>query len=171
MQSRTLQLNAMRAIRTTCCWLGGKKDSVATSRKRASSSFTGDLGAALSHEHDLRRRRLAPTSFRCPGLRPRRRLVRPLRVKESPVAPSANTEDDRRPMKTATAPPFRGFRRGRYLHRRRSSRTARRHHLHAPIARLGYMDYSVVTPETQFTIFRPKVDKEGNLIDVPKAAE
>jgi Conserved protein/domain typically associated with flavoprotein oxygenases, DIM6/NTAB family len=40
-----------------------------------------------------------------------------------------------------------------------------------PIARLGYMDYSVVTPETQFTIFRPKVDEEGNLIDVPKAAE
>ncbi|MGI9423717.1 MAG: flavin reductase family protein [Hyphomicrobiaceae bacterium] len=39
-----------------------------------------------------------------------------------------------------------------------------------PIARMGYMDYSVVTPETVFTIHRPEVDDEGNLVR-PKAAE
>ena len=38
------------------------------------------------------------------------------------------------------------------------------------IARMGYMDYSVVTPETMFTIHRPEVDDEGNLVR-PKAAE
>ncbi len=40
-----------------------------------------------------------------------------------------------------------------------------------PIARLGYMDYAVVTPETMFTIFRPKVDGEGRIVEVPRAAE
>lgn len=39
-----------------------------------------------------------------------------------------------------------------------------------PIARMGYMDYSVVTPDTMFTINRPGVDDQGNLIP-PKAAE
>ena len=39
-----------------------------------------------------------------------------------------------------------------------------------PIARMGYLDYSVVTPETMFTINRPGVDDQGNLIP-PKAAE
>lgn len=39
-----------------------------------------------------------------------------------------------------------------------------------PIARMGYMDYSVVTPETMFTINRPDVDEAGNLIK-PEAAE
>jgi flavin reductase (DIM6/NTAB) family NADH-FMN oxidoreductase RutF len=34
-----------------------------------------------------------------------------------------------------------------------------------PIARLGYMDYAVVTPETVFTIQRPKVDAEGRLVE------
>jgi flavin reductase (DIM6/NTAB) family NADH-FMN oxidoreductase RutF len=33
-----------------------------------------------------------------------------------------------------------------------------------PIARLGYMDYAVVTPETTFTIGRPNVDKDGNIL-------
>jgi flavin reductase (DIM6/NTAB) family NADH-FMN oxidoreductase RutF len=33
-----------------------------------------------------------------------------------------------------------------------------------PIARLGYMDYAVVTPETTFTIGRPNVDREGNVL-------
>ena len=33
-----------------------------------------------------------------------------------------------------------------------------------PIARLGYMDYAVVTPETTFTIGRPNVDKDGNVL-------
>lgn len=32
-----------------------------------------------------------------------------------------------------------------------------------PIARLGYMDYAVVTPETTFTIDRPNVDRDGNV--------
>ncbi len=33
-----------------------------------------------------------------------------------------------------------------------------------PIARLGYMDYAVVTPETTFTIERPIVDKQGRVV-------
>lgn len=33
-----------------------------------------------------------------------------------------------------------------------------------PIARLGYMDYSVVTPETVFTIHRPDVGPDGQII-------
>jgi len=33
-----------------------------------------------------------------------------------------------------------------------------------PIARLGYMDYAVVTPETVFTIQRPEVDAAGRLV-------
>jgi flavin reductase (DIM6/NTAB) family NADH-FMN oxidoreductase RutF len=33
-----------------------------------------------------------------------------------------------------------------------------------PIARLGYMDYAVVTPETTFTIGRPNVDRDGNVL-------
>jgi flavin reductase (DIM6/NTAB) family NADH-FMN oxidoreductase RutF len=33
-----------------------------------------------------------------------------------------------------------------------------------PIARLGYMDYSVVTPETVFTIGRPNVGPDGKVI-------
>ncbi|HEX6611912.1 MAG TPA: flavin reductase family protein [Hyphomicrobiaceae bacterium] len=40
-----------------------------------------------------------------------------------------------------------------------------------PIARLGYMDYAVVTPETVFTINRPEVDKEGRIIPASVAAE
>jgi flavin reductase (DIM6/NTAB) family NADH-FMN oxidoreductase RutF len=32
-----------------------------------------------------------------------------------------------------------------------------------PIARLGYMDYAVVTPETTFTIPRPEVDVHGKV--------
>ena len=40
-----------------------------------------------------------------------------------------------------------------------------------PIARLGYMDYAVVTPETIFSIQRPAVDGDGKIIDAPKAAE
>lgn len=33
-----------------------------------------------------------------------------------------------------------------------------------PIARLGYMDYAVVTPETVFTIHRPQLDADGNIV-------
>ncbi len=40
-----------------------------------------------------------------------------------------------------------------------------------PIARLGYMDYAVVTPETVFTINRPEVDADGNIIPASVAAE
>lgn len=32
-----------------------------------------------------------------------------------------------------------------------------------PIARMGYMDYAVVTPETVFTLNRPVVDPDGNV--------
>jgi flavin reductase (DIM6/NTAB) family NADH-FMN oxidoreductase RutF len=39
-----------------------------------------------------------------------------------------------------------------------------------PIARLGYMDYAVVTPETIFSIDRPQVDASGRIVQ-PKAAE
>jgi flavin reductase (DIM6/NTAB) family NADH-FMN oxidoreductase RutF len=40
-----------------------------------------------------------------------------------------------------------------------------------PIARLGYMDYAVVTPESVFTINRPEVDADGRLIPETVAAE
>lgn len=33
-----------------------------------------------------------------------------------------------------------------------------------PIARLGYMDYAVVTPETVFTLTRPEVDDKGRIV-------
>ena len=33
-----------------------------------------------------------------------------------------------------------------------------------PIARLGYMDYAVVTPETTFTLTRPEVDGNGKVV-------
>ncbi len=39
-----------------------------------------------------------------------------------------------------------------------------------PIARMGYMDYSLVTPQTIFTIHRPSVDDQGNLV-TSQAAE
>jgi flavin reductase (DIM6/NTAB) family NADH-FMN oxidoreductase RutF len=37
-----------------------------------------------------------------------------------------------------------------------------------PIARLGYMDYAVVTPETMFSINRPDVDASGNVVGKPQ---
>ena len=39
-----------------------------------------------------------------------------------------------------------------------------------PVARLGYRDYAVVTPETIFSIGRPEVDSDGKVF-VPEAAE
>jgi len=33
-----------------------------------------------------------------------------------------------------------------------------------PIARLGYMDYATVTPETMFSIDRPRVDAQGRVV-------
>lgn len=33
-----------------------------------------------------------------------------------------------------------------------------------PIARMGYMDYSVVTPDTMFTIHRPELGPDGNVV-------
>jgi flavin reductase (DIM6/NTAB) family NADH-FMN oxidoreductase RutF len=39
-----------------------------------------------------------------------------------------------------------------------------------PMARLGYMDYAVVTPDVMMTIHRPTVDADGKLVP-PKAAE
>jgi flavin reductase (DIM6/NTAB) family NADH-FMN oxidoreductase RutF len=40
-----------------------------------------------------------------------------------------------------------------------------------PVARLGYMDYAVVTPETVFSIRRPSVDADGRVLEAPRAAE
>jgi len=39
-----------------------------------------------------------------------------------------------------------------------------------PIARLGYMDYATVTPEVMFSMHRPTVDDQGQIV-APKAAE
>ncbi len=39
-----------------------------------------------------------------------------------------------------------------------------------PIARLGYMDYAVVTPETIFAINRPEVDADGKVVSTKPAA-
>lgn len=36
-----------------------------------------------------------------------------------------------------------------------------------PLARLGYMDYSVVTPETMFALNRPQVGEDGRSASVP----
>jgi flavin reductase (DIM6/NTAB) family NADH-FMN oxidoreductase RutF len=38
-----------------------------------------------------------------------------------------------------------------------------------PIARLGYMDYAVVTPETMFALNRPEVDASGGVRPPPEA--
>jgi flavin reductase (DIM6/NTAB) family NADH-FMN oxidoreductase RutF len=40
-----------------------------------------------------------------------------------------------------------------------------------PIARMGYMEYATVTPETVFSINRPTVDSDGKGVLPPKAAE
>jgi len=39
-----------------------------------------------------------------------------------------------------------------------------------PLARLGYMDYSVVTPETMFSLNRPDVAEDGRTARVPAGA-
>jgi flavin reductase (DIM6/NTAB) family NADH-FMN oxidoreductase RutF len=36
-----------------------------------------------------------------------------------------------------------------------------------PIARMGYMEYSVVTPETVFALNRPEVDADGRTVKLP----
>jgi flavin reductase (DIM6/NTAB) family NADH-FMN oxidoreductase RutF len=36
-----------------------------------------------------------------------------------------------------------------------------------PLGRMGYMEYAVVTPETTFSMNRPEVDKDGNVVGVP----
>jgi hypothetical protein len=38
-----------------------------------------------------------------------------------------------------------------------------------PIARLGYMDYAVVTPESMFTLNRPQVGPDGKTAAVTTA--
>lgn len=38
-----------------------------------------------------------------------------------------------------------------------------------PLGRMGYMEYAVVTPETTFSMNRPEVDKDGNVVGVPGA--
>ena len=39
-----------------------------------------------------------------------------------------------------------------------------------PIARMGYMDYNVVTPDTTFSINRPEIGNDGKIVR-PKVAE
>ncbi len=96
------------------------------------------------------------------------RMVKPPRVAESPVALEC------RHVQTITTP--------------RDEKTGKIHHLvlgmvvavfiddryvknglvdtaaMRPIARMGYRDYSVVTPETMFTIDLPELDGKGNVI-------
>jgi hypothetical protein len=36
-----------------------------------------------------------------------------------------------------------------------------------PLGRMGYMEYSVVTPETTFSMNRPEVDESGKVTGVP----
>ncbi|MFM9850397.1 MAG: flavin reductase family protein [Hyphomicrobiaceae bacterium] len=104
------------------------------------------------------------------------KLVKPPRVKESPAALEC------RHWKTIELPPAAPHHRGTYsvvfglvvgIHIDDTfvkdgivDTGAMR-----PIARLGYMDYAVVTPETIFTINRPEVDKEGRIIPASVAAE
>jgi hypothetical protein len=39
-----------------------------------------------------------------------------------------------------------------------------------PLARMGYMDYSVVTPETTFALNRPKMAEDGRSVVVDTGA-
>ena len=103
------------------------------------------------------------------------RLVRPPRVKESPVAIEC------RHWKTIELPDADGQGTNQFVVFGRVLGIHIDDHFikdgivdtaaMRPIARLGYMDYAVVTPETVFTIFRPKVDAEGRIVEEPKAAE
>jgi len=105
------------------------------------------------------------------------RLVKPPRVKESPVALEC------RHWRTIDLPPAAPHQKtgyamviglvvgihidDRYIKGGIVDTGAMR-----PIARLGYMDYATVTPETIFSINRPTVDAAGNITDkAPKAAE
>jgi flavin reductase (DIM6/NTAB) family NADH-FMN oxidoreductase RutF len=95
-------------------------------------------------------------------------LVKPPRVKESPVAFEC------RHFQTIDLPPNPGAKSGyhmviglvvgihiddQFIKGGIVDTSAMR-----PIARLGYMDYAVVTPETTFTIDRPNVGKDGKVI-------
>jgi flavin reductase (DIM6/NTAB) family NADH-FMN oxidoreductase RutF len=37
-----------------------------------------------------------------------------------------------------------------------------------PLGRMGYMEYAVVTPETTFSMNRPEVDANGNVVGIPE---
>jgi flavin reductase (DIM6/NTAB) family NADH-FMN oxidoreductase RutF len=101
------------------------------------------------------------------------RLVKPPRVKESPVALEC------RHWRTVELPPaepggeaddYAVF--GRVVGMHIDDRVIRDGLVDTtalrPIARLGYMDYVVVTPETTFSIERPTVDAAGSVV-TPKA--
>jgi flavin reductase (DIM6/NTAB) family NADH-FMN oxidoreductase RutF len=91
------------------------------------------------------------------------RLVKPPRVKESPAAFEC------RHWKTIELPPLEGGKAtywvvlgqvvGIYIDDRFISDGIVDTAAMRPIARLGYMDYAVVTPETVFTILRPTVEE------------
>ena len=161
-QSRALQLlqrdeqpSALRAVRL-------RRQERQRAQHRGNGRvrlFTGDLGPALSHEHDLRRR--AAWRRRVFAVRAYDRAVVPCSSaarEGEPGRPRVQILEDDRVVGIYID--------DRFIKDGLVDTTSMR-----PIARLGYMDYSVVTPETQFTIFRPKVDEEGNIIDVPRAAE
>lgn len=102
------------------------------------------------------------------------RLVRPPRVKESPVALEC------RHWQTIELPPAGEGRKSghfvvfglvvgihideRFVKDGIVDTAAMR-----PIARLGYMDYTVVTPESVFSIARPVVDEAGRIVEAGAA--
>ncbi|MCL4766812.1 MAG: flavin reductase family protein [Hyphomicrobiaceae bacterium] len=156
---------------------GGRKDSVRNIEE------TGEFVCSLA-TWDLRYR-MNTTSAAVPGgvdefplaglTAAASRIVRPPRVKESPVALEC------RHWRTVELPDADGnganhfvvFGRvvgihidDRFIKDGLVDTAAMR-----PIARLGYMDYAVVTPGTVFTIQRPKVDADGNLVEAKGAAE
>jgi flavin reductase (DIM6/NTAB) family NADH-FMN oxidoreductase RutF len=104
------------------------------------------------------------------------KLVKPPRVKESPAAFEC------RHWKTVELPPAAphhktgyavvfGLVVGIYIDDRYVNNGVVDTGAMRPIARLGYMDYAVVTPETMFTINRPEVDSDGRIIPETVAAE
>jgi flavin reductase (DIM6/NTAB) family NADH-FMN oxidoreductase RutF len=104
------------------------------------------------------------------------RLVKPPRVKESPAAfeckhwktvelPAAG------PNQKATYSVVFGQVVGIYIEDRFIDGGVVDTGAMRPIARLGYMDYAVVTPESVFTINRPEVDAQGRVKPETIAAE
>lgn len=104
------------------------------------------------------------------------RLVKPPRVKESPIALECRyVQTVDLPAATPGGPAgyhvVFGLVVGIYIDDRLIKDGFVDIGLAQPIARLGYMDYSVVRPDTIFSIDRPTVDADGRVQVPPKAAE